>query len=362
MLKASGMSAKKPASVDQAGWKVLFCDHAFAEARSILAALLPDWWVEPCRETELATRLPQAEVAVPLMGRLDRPLIAAGATGRLRMIQQYGVGLEAVDIDAASRFGIYVANVPGALSANSASVAELVIWFMITLVRRLDESRRAFKQGRLGEPPGDLLLGKTAALLGLGQLGRAIAPLLKALGMKVLALRRRPEREDQADEMGLDFLGGPSDLERILAEADFIVVCLPLTPQTRGLIDRRALAAVKPGSFLINVGRGPVVEHQDLLESLAQGRMAGAGLDVFWQEPMSPSDPLFRYNVVATPHIGGLSLTSYRRIGEQVAANLRRLRAGLEPLHCVNLDYIRNPGGRRSVPDDGKAAQQGDKP
>jgi phosphoglycerate dehydrogenase-like enzyme len=127
-----------------------------------------------------------------------------------------------------------------------------------------------------------------------------------------------------------------SELHAALELADFVVVATPLRAETRGLIGRDAFAHMKPGAFLINVARGPVVDREALLEALRSGKLGGVGLDVFWEEPPDPADPLFSYEVVATPHVGGATDTSLQDIAREVAANVNRLRRGEVLRNCVN--------------------------
>ena len=140
--------------------KVLFCDNTFPAAFETLKKLLPDYDIDCCRKEELEKHLNCVDVAIPLMARLDGDLISQS---RLHLIQQYGVGLEGVDLKAATRHGVFVANVPANISSNSKSVAELVLWYMITLVRRLDESRVCFRQRKLGSPLEISCMGKQRA-------------------------------------------------------------------------------------------------------------------------------------------------------------------------------------------------------
>ena len=132
--------------------------------------------------------------------------------------------------------------------------------------------------------------------------------------------------------MGFDWVGGVEDLDQLLAESDFVVLCLPYTPENRNLISRPAFSRMKKGAFLINLARGGLVDRKALQEALATGRIAGAGLDVFWQEPPDPDDPVFAYNVIATPHIAGSTDISVRGIVKAVAENFRRLEEGRELL------------------------------
>ena len=127
-----------------------------------------------------------------------------------------------------------------------------------------------------------------------------------------------------------------SDLDFLLAQSDYVVLCLPQTPESRGLINREAFKKMKPGAFLINVSRGGLVDYADLKEALRTGQIAGAGLDVFWQEPPDPEDDIFRYNIMATPHIGGATDISMQGIAQGVAQNIRRVAQGRTPLNLAN--------------------------
>jgi phosphoglycerate dehydrogenase-like enzyme len=257
------------------------------------------------------------------MATIDAAVIAAAA--RLRVIVQFGAGLDNVDRAAAEARGIAVRNVPG---ANAQAVAELAIFLMLALARRLPLHRASFEKRVVGDPPGTELAGKTLGIVGLGASGRALAHVARGFSMRVLAIRRqvladkgmRPVRD-------VDWLGGPADLDRLLSESDFVSLHVPSTPETRGLIDARRLAAMKPTAFLVNVGRGDLVDREALLAALREGHLAGAGLDVYAQEPPDPADPLFQLpNVVATPHIGGVTLEALSRIADTVAAILGQFR------------------------------------
>src|SRR5262249_24905850 len=146
-----------------------------------------------------------------------------------------------------------------------------------------------------GAPLGLSLTGKTVAILGVGSIGAELARRLQGLQMRMLGVKQHSS-EALRRELGLEFLGGPLDLTTVLAEADFVVSTLPVTPTTRGVINTAALARMKKSAFLINVGRGPVLDHDALVAALTQGTIAGAGLDVFWDEPADPHDPLFQQN------------------------------------------------------------------
>lgn len=306
---------------------IVFLGETFAAAREVLRELLPDDDIRACAPGELPPA--PIDVVVPAMGRVDAELMDAA---RPRLIQQFGAGLEGVDLDAARLRGIPVANVPAASTGNAGSVAELVVLQLLALSRRLDDARQGVRDRLLGEPIGRSLAGATATVLGVGAIGREVAACLRPFGTRLIGVGRRAESELDADvAASIDAYHPLDQLTVALARSDLLVVCIPLTEQTRGLVGADELATLRPGALLINVGRGPLVDHDALVDALRSGQLAGAGLDVFWQEPIDPADPVLRYNVIATAHIGGVTVQAYQATGRQFAANIERLRNG-EPL------------------------------
>jgi phosphoglycerate dehydrogenase-like enzyme len=188
-----------------------------------------------------------------------------------------------------------------------------------------------------GAPLGRMLLGRTAGIVGLGGIGQALAVRLKPFGMRLIGIKRRPDVA-LASRLGLEWAGGVEGLPDLLRQSDYLFLCVPLNEQTRGLIDEAALALMPPEACVVNAARGGLIEHQALLRALSEGRLMGAGLDVFEQEPLERSSPLLaRMDVLATGHIAGVTDTSYRSIAYALADNLRRLESG-EPLkNCVNM-------------------------
>lgn len=265
------------------------------------------------------------DALIPGMCRVDASLLATA--DRLKLIQQAGVGLEGIDLQAAARHGVMVANVPSDDSGNADSVAELGIWMMLGLARRQHEIADCLAQQKLGQPMGLGLKGKTVGLVGLGGIGKALAKRLAPFGMRMMGVKR--EADDAfARAHQLDWLGSMAQLPELLQQSDFVVLSLPDNAETHHIIDADALAHIKAGSFLINLGRGGLIEKPALIAALASNRLAGAGLDVFWQEPPDPQDVVFGYNVIATPHIGGVTDVSQQGIIQGICDNLRRLRDG----------------------------------
>lgn len=270
------------------------------------------------------------DVLIPGMARVDARLLQTA--DRLQLIQQAGAGLEGVDLDSAKGQGIKVANVPSDSSGNADSVAELGIWMMIGLARKAPELPDSLAQQRLGQPTGIGLMGKTVGLVGVGGIGKALAKRLVSFGVRLIGVKRSADQAFAAQHQ-LSWLGTMEQLPDLLAQSDFVVLSLPDNAHTRHIIDQDALSRMKPGSFLINLGRGGLIEKQALIAALQLGHLGGAGLDVFWQEPPDPQDEIFSHNVIATPHIGGVTDISLDGNVAGVCENLRRLRDGAEILH-----------------------------
>ncbi|MEM6160286.1 2-hydroxyacid dehydrogenase [Erwinia sp. P6884] len=270
------------------------------------------------------------DALIPGMAKVNDALLQTA--DRLKLIQQAGAGLESVDINSARALGIQVANVPSDRSGNADSVAELGIWMMIGLARKAHELPEMIATRQLGLPVGMGLSGKTVGLVGLGGIGKALAHRLVPFGVRLTGVKRTVD-SGFAKAHQLDWLGSMDQLPALLSEADFVILSLPDNVDTRNIIDETALTQMKPGSFLINLGRGGLIEKAALLAALESGHLAGAGLDVFWQEPPDPEDSLFACNVIATPHVGGVTDNSLAGNVNGVCENLRRLRDGEEILN-----------------------------
>jgi phosphoglycerate dehydrogenase-like enzyme len=304
--------------------RVLFCSPGFPRSRELLRERLAGSplrivEVEPGRSLE--AQVGEASALIPSMARISAAVMAAAPL--LKLIVQFGAGLEGVDRAAAEARGIAVRNVAG---ANAQAVAELAVFLMLALARGLPQHRRSLATRLVGDPAGSELRGKTLGVVGLGASGRALAGIARGFGMDVIAVRRTPAPDPHAS-----WVGGPADLDALLARADYVSLHVPESAETRGLIDAARLARMKPSAYLVNVGRGGLIDRQALLDALRQRRIAGAGLDVYWEEPPEPSDPLFTLdNVVATPHVGGVTQEALARIADQVATMLREFLLGAQ--------------------------------
>ena len=313
--------------------KVLFAapENAWGGFFGLIRTELPEYHFEATGRFEADT-LKGFDVLIPTMCSVSQELLETG--DQLRLIQQCGAGLEMVDLNAAQRCNIQVANVPTDISGNADSVAELGIYMIIGLSRDVRGMSKSLADQSMGQPQGRALNGRTIGLIGLGGIGRALVKRLKAFGVHLIGIKRY-NPEDAMEKLGMDWVGGIEDLKELLSRSDFVILCLPVTPESSNLIDHNAFSFMKNGAFLINLSRGGLVDRDALENALASRKIAGAGLDVFWEEPPDPNDPIFNYNIMATPHIAGSTDVSMRGIVKVVAENIRRLEKNLKPLYLI---------------------------
>jgi phosphoglycerate dehydrogenase-like enzyme len=230
----------------------------------------------------------------------------------LRILAQTGNHAYHIDFAAARECGVIVAKASGGFSTGA---AELTIGLAIAVMRHVPLGDSAVKAGLWPTPLGHELCGKTLGIVGLGHVGRHVARIANAIGMRVLAWSRRSDRAAAA-AVGAE----PAELDELLRAADVISVHATLGEQTRGLIDARRLGLMKPSAYLINTARGPIVDEAALVDALAQGRIAGAALDVFDTEPLPAGHPLASLpNVVLTPHLGWPTDRKYEQFAEAAA-------------------------------------------
>ncbi len=250
---------------------------------------------KPLISAELAQLLPGIDGYIAGLDGIDAQ--ALQAADRLKVIARYGVGVDKVDLVAAREKGIVVTNTPG---ANSVSVAELALGLMLALARQIPVAVDAVHQGKWPRYSGLSLEGKTIGILGLGASGKQLARRLAGFDCRVLA------HDPFADAaFARDNHVELAELNKVVEEADFISLHLPLLPETRGMVNDAFLNRMKKGAFLINTSRGEVLDEEALLRALQSGHLKGAGLDAFAVEPPDPKNPLLALpQVIATPHLG----------------------------------------------------------
>ena len=309
--------------------KVLFAGTAFARLKEKVLPSFEHLDVRIARDEELLDALPWAEVLVTGPREIDADLLREGRS--LRLIQEWGTGVEGIDLEACTKLGIKVCNVPSRGTGNAESVSEIVLLLMLLLARRYPRAQEnLLRIGRVHAPQGMALWKKKACIVGLGNLGHCIAERLLCLGMEVVGINRtlRPEFES----WGLSSVHRLNDLKKAVKGAHFLILALPLNEDTLNLVDRGVLRALGPGGFLVNVARGGLVRRADLEAALDAEEIAGVGLDVFWEEPPDPEDPLFRRsNVAAMPHLGGVTDAGVEGVALFIRNNLDRFAKG-EPV------------------------------
>ena len=248
----------------------------------------------PGSEDELIARIRDAEAVICVRASTrftDRVFAACPA---LRLVSLWGTGTDNVDLEAAARRGVAVTNTP---EVAADSIAEHCLALMLAVARRIPAVDAATRRGDWPSATSVQLMGKTLGVVGLGAIGRRLARLGIAIGMQVLTWTFHPK-----PELGFDH----HSLERVLHDSDVVSLHVRLTPETRHMIGRAELAAMKPTAILINTARGAVVDEEALVEALREGRIAGAGLDVYETEPLPAGHPLAALpNVVLTPHAAG---------------------------------------------------------
>jgi glyoxylate reductase len=289
--------------------EALFAEHFDAE-------LNPD--DRPLGRDGLADAMRRCDILAPtLTDRLDRELIA-GAGERLKLIANYGAGTDNIDLDGARARGIAVTNTPDALTDDT---ADLVMALILMTPRRFGEGERVVRSGRWsGWGPTDQLgrtvNGKALGIVGMGRIGEAVAQRARAFGIEVHYHNRR--RVDGDEALGARYW---PDLDAMLAQVDILSLNAPYTTETHHLIDRRRLALMRAGAFVVNAARGALVDEEAMIEALENGRLGGAGLDVYPKEPEVNPRLLAMPNVVLLPHLGSATIETRTAMGEKLLAN-----------------------------------------
>ncbi|MDP9822522.1 phosphoglycerate dehydrogenase [Nocardioides massiliensis] len=296
-------------------------------------ALGPDFDIRHCDGTDRAALLAALPAADALLvrsaTRVDAEALAAGSS--LKVVARAGVGLDNVDVRAATQYGVMVVNAP---TSNVVSAAELAVALMLAAARHVSPAHAALRRGEWQRSrfTGIELFEKTLGVVGLGRIGVLVAQRLSAFGMRVIAYDPYVQ-PGRAAQMGVRLV----DLDTLLTQSDFVSVHLPKTPETTGLIGAAELATAKPGMVLVNAARGGIVDESALYAALKEGRLAAAGLDVFDTEPCTDS-PLFELdNVVATPHLGASTEEAQEKAGVAVARSVRLALSGELVPDAVNV-------------------------
>jgi glyoxylate reductase len=287
----------------------------------------------------LSTRPGEADLAREVVGvdalitlvhdPVTETVLRAGKS--LKIVAQYGVGLDNIDRAAAAARGIVVTNTPNVLTD---ATADMTLALLLALARRVVEADRLVRSGEFSGWEPDLLLGsdlkgKIFGVLGPGRIGRAVARRARAFGMTVLACGRSPRDEDDPDDPPR------VSFDELLRRSDVVSIHLPLNEETRHLFNAETFAKMKAGSWLLNTSRGAIVDEPALARALAEGQPAGAGLDVFENEPGVTAALLESDRVVLTPHVGSATHETRREMARMVVEDVRRVLSGEKPLRAV---------------------------
>ncbi len=283
----------------------------------------------PLRAAELAELITDATAAILDIDEANADVIRCA--DRLEVISRFGVGVDNIDLEAATKRGIVVTNTPG---ANSVSVADLTVGLVLALARHIPHHDRMVKRGGWTRRQGVELSGATIGLIGMGRVGREVARRAAGFGMRVLYHDVVPPPRDFTREIQASACA----LEDLLSRSDIVSLHVPLTDKTRNLIDREALERMKSSALLINTARGDLLDEKVLYECLAEGRLAGAACDVFSQEPPGAVPLLELDNFIATPHTGGFTRQASLRMGKIAVDNVLAVMRGERPAHVVNFE------------------------
>ena len=281
-----------------------------------------------CDTMRLENLLPLLENADAMLASTERMTRDVLKGTKLRAIARLGVGYDSIDVAAATDLNIAVTITPGTLEE---SVAEHTVAMLLGVTRGLVQRDREVRTGRWTRVPMPRMAGRTFGIVGLGRIGRAVVPKVQALGMKVIGFDPFADKE-MASRMGVTLM----TLSELLQSADVVSLHTTTTPETLNLINRQTLAQMKPGSVLVNTGRGALVDEEALCEALDVGHLMGAALDVFKTEPLPLSSPLLKYdNVLLCTHMGGLDWESQTAASNLAAQCIVDLSHGRWPEACV---------------------------
>jgi glyoxylate reductase len=284
----------------------------------------------PLSRAALAAAMTEADVLVPTVtDKLDAELIA-GAGARLKLIANFGAGVDNIDVPAALARGIAVTNTPGVLTEDT---ADMTMALILAVPRRLVEGARALEDGAFsGWAPswmlGNRLAGKRLGIVGMGRIGQAVARRARAFGLQIHYHNRKPVHAAIEQELEATYW---DSLDQMLARMDIVSVNCPHTPATFHLLSARRLMLMKPSAFIVNTARGQVIDEDTLVKMLETGALSGAGLDVFEKEPAINPRLLALQNVVLLPHMGSATIEGRTEMGEKVIVNIKSFVDGHKP-------------------------------
>ena len=316
--------------------KVLVTDKSTEEALQVLKDAGHEITYEEYDAETLLKEIPKYDaLMVRSRTKAITEVVQAGAKGNLKVIGRAGIGVDNIDIETAGKLGIPVVNSP---TGSTKSVAELAIGQMLALVRFIPRADSTMKKGEWikKQLKGTELHGKTLGLIGSAYIAQHVAKIANCIGMNVLVYSPNCT-DEKAQKMGAK----RKDLEDLLKESDFVSLHIPHNKGSHYILNKKTIGLMKPGSYLINSARGGVVEEEALYNALKEGKLAGAAVDVFEQEPPEKENKLLTLdNVIASPHIGANTKEAQIQAGTVCADQINKVLAGEEPDFCVNKKFL----------------------
>ncbi|KAK6775716.1 hypothetical protein RDI58_026717 [Solanum bulbocastanum] len=323
--------------------RVLFCGPHFPDSHNYTREYLqgyPFVQVDDVPLESVPAVIGDYEVCVVKNFRMNSDVLSRAK--RMKLIMQFGVGLEGVDITAATKHGIKVAKIPGGATGNAASCAEMAIYLILGILRKQNQMKISVEQKKLGEPTGDNLQGKTVFILGFGNIGIHLAKRLRPFDVKILATKRSwglPAQDSSKSEAPsvenggyadlVDERGNHADILKFASKADIVVCCLAMNSETIGIVNNDFISVMRKGAILINISRGGLLDYDAVLTHLKSGHLGGLGIDVAWTEPFDPDDAILKFpDVIITPHVAGVTQLSYRDMAKVVGDVALQLHAG----------------------------------
>ncbi|KAL0700686.1 hypothetical protein Bca4012_056808 [Brassica carinata] len=319
--------------------RVLFCGPHFPDSYNFTRDYLqpyPFIQADVAHLRDVPEVIKNYHICVTMLMQMDSYVISRASN--MKLIMQFGVGLDGVDIDAATIHGIKVARIPSEGNGNAASCSEMAIYLMLGLLKKQNEMLMSVQSRQLGQPTGGTLLGKTVFILGYGNIGIELAKRLKPFGSRVIATKRSwPASLMNSDSSLVDEKGSHEDIYTFASKADIVVVCLRLSKETAEIVDSKFISSMKKGALLVNIARGGLVNYESAYQSLESGHLGGLGTDVAWSEPFDPNDPILKFkNVIMTPHVAGVTEYSYRSMAKVVGDVALQFHEGL-PLTGIEI-------------------------
>ncbi|KYK33596.1 MAG: phosphoglycerate dehydrogenase [Thermoplasmatales archaeon SG8-52-3] len=316
--------------------KILITDKMAEEAIQLLKDAGHDVKFDEMDHDTLLKEIEKYD-ALMVRGRTKvvKEIVNAGSKGSLKVIGRAGIGVDNVDIETAGKLGIPVVNAP---TGSTISVAELTITHMLSLSRNIAKADNTMKKGEWAKKQlrGSELYGKTLGLIGTGNIGKLTGKIAKCFGMKIIGFDPFISKED----MMKDGIEKREDLGNLISSSDFISLHLPHTPKTHYIVNKDMISKMKPSAYIINCSRGGTVDEEALFNALKNGKIAGAGIDVFEKEPPQNNPLLTLENVILTPHLGANTNEGQIRAGTICAEQIIKVLEGKEPDYCVNKKYL----------------------